>query len=94
MTRIPSPLKIRKNAKLAYNYVDPVTLQPVSARARGAASARAQDMKLVLPKWRIARSNVQLATTLVLLSDLLKTVRASYKRHWEVMQNATPAKFM
>ena len=50
-------------------------------------------MKLVLLKWRITRSNVQLVTTLVLLDEQAKRVRASYKRHWEVMQNIAPAKF-
>ena len=51
-------------------------------------------MRLVLPKWRITRSNVELVTTLALLRERAKTVPASYKIHWEVLQNATPAKFM
>ena len=94
MTRVPSSRKMRKNPKPTYNYVDPVTLQPLSARARGAARARAQDIKLVLPKWRITMSNVQLVTTLVLLLERAKTLRASYKSHWEVIQNTTLANFM
>ena len=51
-------------------------------------------MKRVLPNWQISRSKVQLVTTLVLLRERAKTLRASYKKHWEVMRNITPTKVM
>ena len=83
--------RIRKNAKPAHFYVDPVTLAPLSAQARGHTSARAQ--KLVLPKEKITIENVKDVTTLVLLRLRAKTVRATYKRHWECLRNIKPRKF-
>ena len=67
--------RIRRNAKPAYQYVDPITLKPLGAQARGTASAQAQ--LLALPKELSTPENVGHVTTLVLLRLREKTVRAT-----------------
>ena len=59
-------------------YVDPITLCLLSAQARGNGSAQAQ--RQVLPKEKLMTKNIAHVTTLVLLGERTKTVRADYKR--------------
>ncbi len=72
-------------------YVDPTTLCSLSAQARGNGSAQAQ--RQVLPKEQLTTENIARVTTLVLLRERAKTVRADYKRHWECLQGVKPDNF-
>ena len=67
-------LRIRRNTKSAYQYVDPVTLKPLGSQARVTKSAQAQ--LLALPKELFLPENVGRVTTLVLLRLRAGTVRA------------------
>ncbi len=82
---------IQKTKKPAYMYVDPVTLQPLSAQARDVVGARAHRQPQ--RKERITVRNLSQVTTLVLLRMRARTVQATYKRHWEYIANIKPRKF-
>ncbi len=71
--------RIRGNARPDYKYVDPFTLQLLSAQALKAGSAQAQ--LIVLPKEMLTSENVGHVTTFILLRLRAMTVRATYKHH-------------
>ncbi len=83
--------RIRKNKKPTYVYVDPATLLPLGAQARGAKSTQAR--RIPKPKEELDPTNVYKTTTLVLLRLRTKIVRATYKRYWACKQNIKPEKF-
>ena len=72
-------------------YVDPATLQPLGAQTH--RNERAQARRLPLLKEEITLDNIENKTTLVLLRLRAKTVRATYKRYWECLENLKPQQF-
>ncbi len=72
-------------------HVNLATLEPLCAQARDVVSARALCQPL--RKQQITVRKLPKVTTLVLLRIRAKTVRATYKRHWECIANLKPLKF-
>ncbi len=82
--------RIRKKKKLAYMYVNPATLAPLYVQARDVVSVRA--LRQPLREEQISVRSLPKVTTLVLLGVRAKTVRTTYKRHWECIANLKPRK--
>ena len=60
-------------------------MRPLSALAHATEGARAR--REPLPKWRMTPGNFSTVTSLALPRERAKSVRASYKRDWEVLKN-------
>ena len=97
--------RIQRNRRPSYAYVDPASLRPLNAmqieyqhrnraEAQRAASARARNYYTPLAKEDTTPHNVRNATTLMLLRMRARTVRAQYKRHWEVLKDLKPEQFV
>ncbi len=69
---------------------DPVTLRCIGAQAPG--TQRAQAQRLQLQKEQITPENITPVTTLFLLRLRDETVRATYRRYWESLENVKPRK--
>ncbi len=74
-------------------YVYLMTLQPQSAQAQDEDSAQGHLRRQSRPKEDITVHDLSAVTTLKLLRLRAKTLRATFKRYWECMENIKPRKF-
>ena len=102
--------RIQRNRRPHYNYVNPATLKPLERRAMPRAQAlpvggntsepsrddanRARAHQMQFLKEDIIPENVHLVSTIQLLRCRARTIRAHYKRMWEVTSNQKPAPFV